>query len=141
MPTSPTRLMTIGLLALTSTALVGCASLRSACPVSSQPARWAQLAFGRAIGDQGLVSDQDFQSFVDTEVTPRFPDGLTVLDARGQWRGADGRIVREPSKILMLALPRDRDGLKKADEVRAAYKRGFHQEAVMLVTQPACVAF
>ncbi len=121
--------------------LTGCASLPTACPAPTKPVQWVQLAFGRNIGDQGLVSDEDFQRFVDAEVTPRFPDGLTILDARGQWRGGDGKIAREPSKILMLALPPGSEPLKKVDQVRAAYQRAFHQESVMLLTQPACVAF
>lgn len=121
--------------------LAGCASLPTACPAPARPVQWAQLAFGRAIGDQGVVSDEAFQRFVDTEITPRFPDGLTIVDARGQWRGADGQILREPSKVLMLALPPGAESLGKLDAVRAAYKSAFRQEAVMLLTQPACVAF
>jgi hypothetical protein len=131
-------------LALTAVAgtLAGCASLPTGCPASSQPTQWTQLAFGRSIGDQGdLVSEADFQHFVDSEITPRFPDGLTILDARGQWRGPDGRLVREPSKILLLALPSGAESLKKVDEIRAAYRQAFRQDSVMWVTQPACVAF
>ena len=127
--------------ALASAALAGCASFPAACPAPGKPALWVQIAFGRGMGGQGLVSEEAFQRFVDAEVTPRFPEGLTLVEARGQWRGADGRIVAEPSKVLMLALPPGGQGLRKADEVRAAYAKAFHQEAVMLVTQPACVAF
>jgi hypothetical protein len=137
MRATPLRL---ALATLLSATLAGCASLPASCPAPGKPALWAQLAFGRAIGDQGVVSEEAFQAFVDTEVTPRFPDGLTIVDARGQWRGADGRIVREPSKILMLALPPG-EGLGKLEAVGEAYKRAFRQEAVMLLTQPACLAF
>ncbi len=141
MRAAPSRSLNLALVVLTSGMLAGCASLSTACPAPSQPTQWVQLAFGRSIGDQGLVSDQDFQRFIDTEVTPRFPDGLTVVDAHGQWRGGDGRIVREPSKILMLALPPGAGGLEKVEAVRKAYKQAFHQESVMLLTQPACVGF
>jgi len=36
------------------------------------------------------------------EVTQRFPDGLTVWQAEGQWQTAAGSIDREQSKVLLL---------------------------------------
>src|SRR5579863_8635859 len=36
--------------------------------------------------EQG-ASEGDWRSFLDREVTPRFPDGLSVLDVYGQWQG------------------------------------------------------
>ncbi|MGL5076562.1 MAG: DUF3574 domain-containing protein, partial [Waterburya sp.] len=29
------------------------------------------------------ISEEEFQSFVDEEITSRFPDGLTIFDAQG----------------------------------------------------------
>ena len=51
------------------------------------------------------VGEAELAAFLAEEATPRFPDGLTVLDAAGQWRGADGRVLRERSKLLVIALP------------------------------------
>lgn len=125
-----------------ATLLCGCASLTpAACPASQSPGRTVQLFFGRDIGDQVGVSDSDFARFVDEELTPRFPDGLTVLDAAGQWRSSAGPIVREPSKMVILALPGRAGGEGKLDAVRTAYKSRFSQEAVLVVTQPACLGF
>ena len=59
------------------------------------------LYFGMSKKD-GVVTDAEWQAFVDEAITPRFPDGLTVFDARGQWRGADGAIGRERSKALLI---------------------------------------
>ncbi|MFZ0266540.1 DUF3574 domain-containing protein, partial [Caulobacter sp.] len=111
------------------------------CPAGQSPGRTAQLFFGRNIGDQVGVSEADFQAFIDAEVTPRFPDGLTVLDAAGQWRGAGGVIGREPSKLLILALPGRAGGEDRLNAVSAAYRRRFSQEAVLVITQPACLGF
>lgn len=125
-----------------ATLLSSCAGLASAtCPAGQSPGRTAQLFFGRAIGDQVGVSDADFARFVDEELTPRFPDGLTVLDAAGQWRSNAGPIIREPSKVVIVALPSRAGGDDKLDAVRAAYKRRFSQEAVMVVMQPVCLGF
>ena len=46
----------------------------------------AELIFGRKIGDRVAVTETKWSRFVDQEITPRFPDGLSVVDARGQWR-------------------------------------------------------
>ena len=131
-------------LGLTASAAIlsGCASLGPAtCPAGQSPGRTVELFFGRNIGDRVGVSEADFQSFVDQELTPRFPDGLTVLDAAGQWRGAAGVVGREPSKVVILALPGRTGDEAKLDAVRAAYKTRFSQEAVLMVSQPACLGF
>jgi hypothetical protein len=56
------------------------------------------LYFGlnRPAGAQ--ITSNEWQQFVDQDVTPRFRDGLTVFDARGQWLGNDGKVAREPAK-------------------------------------------
>lgn len=132
----------LALLLAGATLLCGCASLApAACPAGQSPSRTAQLFFGRDIGDQVGVSDADFARFVDEELTPRFPDGLTILDAAGQWRSKAGPIVREPSKVVILALPGRTGGEDRLEAVRAAYKARFSQEAVMIVTQPVCLGF
>ncbi|MDO8297203.1 MAG: DUF3574 domain-containing protein [Caulobacter sp.] len=126
--------------------LAGCMSLNvvadaDGCPEGLKPAMTAELFFGRNIGSAPGVSDADWQAFVDTEVTPRFPDGLTVADAAGQWRGVNGVVVAEPSKTLLLVLKGDPDERARIDAVRAAYKARFRQESVLLIERPACVGF
>lgn len=103
--------------------------------------RTAQLFLGRNIGGKPGVSEADFQTFVDLEVTPRFPQGLTVLEGGGQWRGAENTLIREASKVLVLVFPMGQGGMTKVREVREAYKKRFRQEAVLTITQDACVAF
>src|SRR5512134_1895359 len=51
--------------------------------------------FGRNRPDGGVVSDAEWQGFLDEVVTPRFPAGLTVVAAAGQWRGGSGAVERE----------------------------------------------
>ena len=131
-------------LGLTASAAIlsGCASLApAACPTGQSAGREVQLFFGRDIGDRLGVSEADFQRFVDEELTPRFPDGLTVLDAAGQWRGASGVIGREPSKLVILALPGRAGDEDKLAAVRQAYRVRFAQEAVLQTVQPACLRF
>jgi hypothetical protein len=126
--------------------LAGCVTAPSsqpapACPAGQEARRTAQLFFGRNVGDKPAVSEADFHRFMDEDVTPRFPDGLTVMDGGGQWRGEENRLIREASKVVLIVLPRGREAQAKVEAVRNAYKARFHQEAVLLITQAACVSF
>ena len=123
-------------------ALLGCTGISgSDCRPGMIPARTAELFFGRDIGAAEGVSDEDWRHFVDSEIAPRFPDGFTVGDAAGAWRGPGGQMVRERSKRLFLVLSGKSDEAGKLAAIRAAYKSRFHQDAVMLLEGPACVSF
>ena len=74
-------------------------------------------------------------------MTPRFPDGLTVFDARGQWRGSDGLVQKERSKLLVILAPQGDDSATRIGEVSDEYKRRFGQESVLQVVTDACVSF
>ena len=51
--------------------------------------------FGRNRPDGGTVSDAEWEAYLDSVVTPRFPAGFTVLEAEGHWRGQGGVVERE----------------------------------------------
>ena len=130
--------------ALLCTAAAGAAaqSPTPACQGTQQRHDVAELLFGRDIGDRVGVSEPAWRRFVAREITPRFPDGLTVTDALGQWRDPDsGRIVREPSKRVEIVLPGHADDAARLDAIVSAYKRQFQQRSVGLILQSACVAF
>lgn len=102
----------------------------------------AELTFGRDIGRRIGVSEVAWRRFLDHEVTPRFPDGLTVVSALGQWRDrGTGEIVREPSKLVMIVLPGNPDDQARLEGIAAAYRRLFKQQSVGVVVQAACTAF
>ena len=112
------------------------------CHGTQQAKDVAELIFGRDIGNRVGVSESAWTQFVAREMTPRFPDGLTITDATGQWRDRDsGRIVREPSKHVEIVLPGSDDDETRLDAIVAAYKREFRQQAVGVIVRPACVSF
>ena len=79
----------------------------------------------------GMVSETEWQAFLNENVTPRFPDGLTVLEADGQYRQSDGTIVRERSKVLVIfhdQKPATREAL---ETLVVRYKETFAQESVL----------
>jgi hypothetical protein len=133
-------------LAIASLALAamlnGCAMLdRLSCPKGGRRAT-AELVFGRVSSDgTGGVSEADFADFLDKDVSPRFPDGLTVIDAEGRWKPPAGSTIHEPAKIVMIVLPGHLDDHAKLDAVRSAYKTRFHQQSVLLMTHGDCVSF
>lgn len=125
--------------ALFAAALAGCSSLSvSSCPAGLKPVTEARLFFGRAITGGGEVSDENWRRFVDEEITPRFPDGFSVVDALGQWKDATG-IVHERSKMLIVVLTGD--GQDRLEAVRNAYRQRFHQDSVLLIETKACGIF
>jgi len=89
----------------------------------------------------GSVSEPQWQAFLRQQVTPLFPDGLTVWEADGQWRRTDGRIARERAKVLLL-IHEETPAVRSAiASIVADYKRLFHQESVLWETAPVCAAF
>jgi hypothetical protein len=87
------------------------------------------------------VTEEEFQRFVDTEVTPRFPDGLTLLTGRGQFKDSTGTIVQEKSKILILLYPFNQKSNMAVEQIRKAYKDTFQQKSVLRVDEQSCVSF
>ena len=124
-------------------ALVACAPStgEASCPDGSERFDEYRLFFGRNIGDAEGVSDDDWRAFLADTVTPRFPDGLSVFDAAGQWRNSQGQIVRERSKMVLILDVPDSDATQRLDEIIDEYKRRFSQESVLRVTDSMCVKF
>jgi len=127
-------------------ATAGCAlddggSPRIACTAGAESWSRTELYFGLSRGDGPAIGETEFLGFVDREITPRFPDGLTVLSASGQWRAADGTIVKEGARLLVLLHSGTRDADREIDEIRDAYKAQFDQHSVLRVDDASCVSF
>ena len=65
------------------------------------------IYFGRNRPEGGVVTDAEWEEFLDSVVTPRFPAGFTVVEAEGHWRGAGGLIERERTEVVTLLHPGD----------------------------------
>lgn len=105
---------------------------------------WArtELFFGSAKPDGTVVTAEEFQQFLNEQITPRFPDGLTLLVGLGQFRGSSGTIEQERSMLLILLYPLDmRSSNRKIEEIRETYKRLFQQESVLRVDSLGKVSF
>src|SRR5436190_16996232 len=100
-----------------------------------------ELYFGRSIPGGGMVTDDEWEKFLAEAVTPRFPDGFTILKATGQYRETSGKIDKEPSEVLIFLYSRNKrtSSRRKIEEIRRAYVRQFKQESVLRVDFPSTI--
>ena len=111
------------------------------CPEGTDQFVQYELFMGRSDGSGEVVDDAAWDAFLKDIVTPRFPDGLTVVDAKGQWRDSDGLVQKERTKLLVILVPPDRDSSGLIGEISEEYKHRFGQESVLQVVSNTCVSF
>ncbi|HBE9180367.1 TPA: DUF3574 domain-containing protein [Serratia fonticola] len=109
--------------------------------IIGEPMTQTTLYFGLNRPAGPIITAAEWQTFVDQQVTPRFKEGLSVFDAKGQWLGNDGKLARENSKALMLIHSPDAASEQNIEALRTRYKQQFAQDSVMRVDAPVCVAF
>lgn len=100
-----------------------------------------ELYFGRTIGTDGFVTDEQWENFVNKYIIPRFPTGFSIVDIAGRWKSPDGIIISEQSKILILVHDNTNENDEKIKEVIRQYKSQFSQDSVMLVEYEVNVIF
>ncbi|HEY4649222.1 MAG TPA: DUF3574 domain-containing protein, partial [Gemmatimonadales bacterium] len=99
------------------------------------------LYFGRNRAGGGAVSDDEWSTFLDQVLTPRFPAGLTVVSAVGRWQGKSGVTEQEQSQVVTIFHPGTDADRRAVSEVTAEYKRRFQQEAILREEMPTCARF
>jgi len=105
------------------------------CTPPQKPMLDIQFLLGRAGGDW------KWRTFLAREVTPRFPDGLTVYETTGQWRDPATKVItREKSRVLRIIAPVNTP-TEKIAAVADAYKTQFRQKSVGIVTREVCASF
>ncbi|MGD9882762.1 MAG: DUF3574 domain-containing protein [Reyranella sp.] len=114
--------------------------LTAACVAPLKPAVSVELYFGRGKPDGGEVSDREWEEFLAEEVSPRFPDGLSVMEVMGQYRGSSGRAVSERSKRLHIIVFDSPAHLAKIAEIIDLYRQRFRQESVLRTERSLCAA-
>jgi hypothetical protein len=103
-----------------------------------------KLYFGLGLAnapDKG-VSEAQWRDFLDKEVTPRFPSGLSVVDVYGQWQGKNQTTPeRLRSKMLVIDYPDIQENRDKIEAIRTAWKQRTGDQSVLRVTEPVDVSF
>ncbi len=120
-------------------ALAGAAGAAQECPKGMEPVTEFRLFFGLTDKDDKAISEDQWQRFLAGEITPRFPAGLTVFDANGQWLPPSGKLQREPVKVVLVAVSEDpAQSIKRVHEISAEYAKRFNQYAVFLIAGSSC---
>ena len=114
----------------------------------AQASGWlrSELYFG--VGKASLdpaadaIGEAQWRAFLDAEVTPRFPDGLTVFEAYGQWlfRGQP-EPNRLQSKVLVILHEDTPQRQRDIEAIRLAWKQATGHQSVLWARQPAEVSF
>ncbi len=136
-------LLTPRWLLLVAVALSGCAAAPQTCLLPSQkPMVLIDLYFGRDIPGRAPLTEAEWAGFARAQLTPRFPDGFTVIDAQGQWLDPATRIIgAEASKMVRIAAVPSADLATRITTLTGTYRQKFHQTSVGITTAPACAAF
>jgi len=138
--------------------LAGCAQRTAITPIATAPTlqgdpahpgatkNWVdtKLYFGLGPADhpEKGISEAAWRDFLDKQVTPRFPDGLSVLDVYGQWQGKHQTAPeRLRSKLLIIDYPDTPENQAKIEAIRAAWKQQTGNQSVLRITNPADVSF
>lgn len=121
-------------------------SLRAGSPAGTCSAGFEhmqriELVFGLSLKGRADLGETEWNHFLDREVTPRFPDGLTVVAGNGQWRNAAGDAVKEPARLLLVWAKPSMDLDGRVDAIRKAWKVTHGQESVLRADGSGCVSF
>ncbi len=123
-------------------AVAACARQPECLLPSERPMVLAQLFFGRDIPGRAPLTDMEWSDFTARVIATEFPDGFTVIDGDGQWRDpGSNAIVREATKILLVAAPPSDALGGRLAAIIDAYRRRFDQQSVGLVTSNICAVF
>ena len=112
--------------------------------VGAEPWIRTELYFGTRLPDGSELTADQWADFLDAEITPRFPDGLTVLEGYGQFLNSQGVIAGETSVVLIIFYPAEfvEESSAALEEIRDVYETEFDQESVLRVdSEPVCVSF
>jgi uncharacterized protein DUF3574 len=110
--------------------------------ISGEPFARTELFFGSSRPDGSTVTDEEFEGFLKREITPRFPNGLTLLVGTGQFKNSKGEMIQERSRLLILFYPFGESGSsERIEQIRDAYKSAFRQESVLRADSLSCVSF
>jgi hypothetical protein len=96
-----------------------------------------ELFFGGTRADGSAITSAEFERFLDADVTPAFPEGLTWLPVHGQWMGG-----KQASYLLILLYPESNEQAdRNIEKIRTDYKHQFGQTSVLRTDSTDRVSF
>ncbi len=100
-----------------------------------------ELYFGMSKPGRGMISEAQWEQFLNSEITPRFRDGLTVLEGYGQYLNSRGILAKEKTKLVILIYVSSPEKNQAINEIIDSYKQKFQQESVLRVNSTVQVSY
>jgi hypothetical protein len=99
----------------------------ASAPAEAAEAIQTTIYFGLRTENGAGVSEQGWTQFLAETITPRFPDGLTVLEAYGQSdrHAADGTVVGQLTRVLIVVHPATPEAAAAIAEIKAAWRERY----------------
>ena len=99
------------------------------------------LYLGASMPGGGEVDANAWRQFENDTLAEAFPQGYTVTAADGAWRGDDGGVIHEPSRILIVVHADTAAWAATLRRVAAAYRDRFRQQSVLHEHSVVCARF
>ena len=120
--------------------VVLCALPARAQTMESSEGAWYRIHLGTGVGDKAVSRDL-LKSFIDQQITSHFPNGLTITDARGQWKSEEYGVIRERTIVIDIRCPDTEESSNKIAEIAKGYVERFKgAKASVYVTKISGVA-
>ena len=92
------------------------------------------LYFGQSKLDGSVVTNTEWNYFVENHIGKVFPEGCTIAETHGNWYDtAQRKIVAEPSKVVTAIFKYSSTQAKQIDSLRYWYKQLYQQQSVLRV--------
>ncbi len=108
------------------------------CPEGMSPWVTFNIYFGRGDRDNPeAISEENWKEFLKEVITPRFPDGLTVIDVYGQqYDPAVNKVFSEKTKLLNVLVPYEalESATSRVSEIEREYLEHFSEQGGIFLT-------
>jgi len=136
----PKSALALGLLALGL--LAGCANQGLNAPAHAPGWQQTDLYFAIARVGNSAQGEATWHRFVTDEVIPRFPDGFTIVPARGTWQTREAESPPElETRVLVVVHPQSPEMNARIEAIRRAWRALTSAKSVLRVDRKAEVSF
>jgi hypothetical protein len=92
-----------------------------------------ELFFGLSTRDGTPISTEQWRAFLDHNISPRCPGGLTVVPAEGRWLNSNHLIQGEASRVVIILYPpaSSTEVDRSITTVVSEYIQKFNQDSVL----------
>lgn len=104
------------------------------CSCASTRTVQTSLYFGQSKLDGSVVTNTEWNQFVEKHISKVFPEGCTIAETYGNWYDtAQHKIIAEPSKVVTAIFNYSPGQAKQIDSLRYWYKLLYQQQSVLRV--------